>query len=398
MDFEDSPREAAFRTEARAWLAENAPDHEGVAHGRSEELEMARAWQRRKARDGWACIDWPKEYGGRGGTMLQAIIFAQEESRYSIPEANLGIGTGTCAPALMAHASDEIKQRHLPKIASSEEIWCQLFSEPGAGSDLAGIRTRAVRDGDDWIVSGQKVWNTNAQFADYGILVTRHDPDLPKHKGLTFFMVDMKAEGIEPRPIKQIYGESSFNEVFLNGVRIPDSFRVGEIGQGWQVAITTLMNERFGISRYEPDTAQLRRLAAQVEALDDSDVREAIADWYVRAEGVRLTYARSLTAIAQGRQPGPEQSISKVVMAAQRQDISSFGADLQEMAGILIGSGETTASGLYQNGLLSSPGARIAAGTDEILKNIIAERVLGLPGDIRVDRDKAFKDVPGGSS
>ena len=398
MDFEDSPQEAAFRAEARAWLAENAPEHEGVAHSRAEELELARTWQKRKARDGWACIDWPKEYGGRGGTMVEAIIFAQEESSYSIPDANLGIGTGTCAPALMAHASDEIKERHLSKIASSEEIWCQLFSEPGAGSDLAGIRTRATRDGDDWIVNGQKVWNTNAQFADYGILVTRHDPDLPKHKGLTFFMVDMKAPGIEPRPIKQIYGESSFNEVFLNNVRIPDSFRVGEIGAGWQVAITTLMNERFGISRYEPDTKQLLKLAAEVGALDQADVREAVAEWYVRAEGVRLTYARSLTAISQGRQPGPEQSISKVVMAAQRQDISSFGADLQDIAGILVGPDEQSASGIYQNGLLSSPGARIAAGTDEILKNIIAERVLGLPGDIRVDRDTAFKDVPSGSN
>ncbi len=403
MNFDDSAQEAAFRAEARAWLAEHAPEHEGVPQDGPHEMEMARAWQRRKAEHGWACIDWPEAYGGRGGTMLEAIIFAEEEGRYSIPNANLGIGMGTCAPALMAHASDEIKNRHLSKIASAEEIWCQLFSEPSSGSDLAGIGTRAERDGDEWVVNGQKVWNTNAQYADYAILVTRHDPDLPKHKGMTFFMVDMKTPGIEPRPIRQIYGGSSFNEVFLTNVRIPDSHRVGEVGEGWTVAITTLMNERFGVSRYDPDVRTLFESAKKLEAetgqnpLAAGDVREAIADWYVKAEGVRLTYARSLTAISQGRQPGPEQSISKVVMAPQRQDISSFGADLQEMGGALWKGDEESMLGEFQMGYLSAPGARIAAGTDEILKNIIAERVLGLPGDIRVDRDTSYKDIPRGS-
>ena len=402
MDFDDSPQEATLRAKARAWLAANAPEHEGAPSDADEEIEMARAWQRRKAREGWACIDWPKEYGGRGGTLIEAIVFSQEESRYSIPHANLGIGTGTCAPALMAYASEEIKRRHLPKIASTEEVWCQLFSEPGAGSDLAGIRTRAERDGDEWVINGQKVWNTNAHRADYAILVVRHDPDLPKHKGLTFFMIDIKSAGIEPRPIRQMYGGSEFNEVFLNNVRVPDSFRVGEVGAGWQVAITTLMNERFGLSRYEPDVRQLMELGRKLEELTgqellaDADVREALADWYVRAEGVRLTYARSLTAISQGRQPGPEQSISKIVMAQQRQDLSSFGADLQDMAGVLSGDDEPFARGLFQLGFLAAPGARIAAGTDEILRNIIAERVLGLPGDIRVDRDKPFREVSAG--
>ncbi len=402
MDFEDSPQEAALRAEARAWLAANAPEHQGTPQDQDEEMVMARAWQQRKARDGWACIDWPKEYGGRCGSMIDAIVFGQEESAYAIPDANLGIGTGTCAPALIAYASDEIKRRHLPKIASSEEVWCQLFSEPGAGSDLAGIRTRAVRDGDEWVINGQKVWNTNAHRADYAILVARHDPDLPKHKGLTFFMVDMKSAGVDPRPIRQMYGGAEFNEVFLSNVRIPDSFRIGEVGAGWQVAITTLMNERFGVSRYEPDVRQLIDLARRLEeqtgqaVLADPSVRESLAEWYVRAEGVRLTYARSLTAISHGRQPGPEQSISKVVMAQQRQDMASFGADLQDIAGVLRGDHEPAAGGLYQSGFLSAPGMRIAAGTDEILRNIIAERVLGLPGDIRVDRDRSFKEVPSG--
>ena len=402
MDFEDSPPEAAFRAEARAWLAANAPQHCAVPKDGDDEMARARAWQKAKADAGWACVSWPEQYGGRGGTWLEAIIFDQEEAAYDLPEANLGIGLGTCAPALLAHASEEIKLRHLPKIASAEEVWCQLFSEPGAGSDLAGIRTRAERDGDEWVVNGQKVWNTQAHRAHYGILVARHDPNVPKHKGLTFFMVDMKAPGMEPRPIRQITGDAHFNETFLTNVRIPDSFRIGEVGAGWQVAITTLMNERTGVSKPVPSYRHVLQLAKRLEAhgeqvLENSDVRSKLADWYVQEEGVRLTFARSLTALSKGRQPGPEQSISKVVMASQRQEISSCAADLLEQAGALCRGDESTSDGLFQHNFLGAPGIRIAAGTDEILRNIIAERVLGLPGDIRVDRDKAFKDVPSGS-
>ncbi|MDX1383613.1 MAG: acyl-CoA dehydrogenase family protein, partial [Thermoanaerobaculia bacterium] len=241
----------------------------------------------------------------------------------------------------------------------------------------------------------QKVWNSEAHYADHAILVARSAPELPKHKGLTFFILDMKAPGVEAHPIKQIPGTAEFNEVFLHNVRIPDADRIGEVGAGWQVAISTLMNERFGTSSGSPAFADILGAVLGTElvsgpAIEDGAIRERLADWYVAEEGVRLTFARSLTALSKGQEPGPEASISKLVMAAQRQEVSSFGADLQEMAGVLAG-------GVFQRGYLASPGGRIAAGTDEILRNIIAERVLGLPGDIRVDRDVAFTDIPTGT-
>ena len=288
-------------------------------------------------------------------------------------------------------------------LARGEEVWCQLFSEPGAGSDLAGLRTRAVRDGDDWVVNGQKVWNSGAHFSDLGILITRTDASLPKHKGLTFFVVDMKTPGIDPRPIRQVPGTAEFNEVFLQNVRVPDSNRLGAVGSGWQVAITTLMGERFGTFVLAPDFPDIFALARQLEidgepAIAKADVRARLADWYVETEGVRLTHFRALTALSHGGQPGPEASIAKVVSAGKRQEISSFGADLQEMAGILVGGQEADPRGLFLEGFLASPGMRIAAGTDEILRNLIAERVLGLPGDVRVDRDRPFSEIPSGSS
>jgi alkylation response protein AidB-like acyl-CoA dehydrogenase len=287
-------------------------------------------------------------------------------------------------------------------LVSGEEIWCQLFSEPVAGSDLAGLRTRAQRDGDDWVVSGQKVWNSGAHYADYGILVARHDSDLAKHKGLTFFWVDMKSAGIEARPIKQVSGASAFNEVFLTNVRIPDEQRLGEIGEGWQVAITTLMSERLSSSPRPPDFKHIFELARSVQleegpAIENRAIRDQLADWYVDTQGLKHTNSRLLTAISKGRRPGPEASIQKIVSANKQQAIASFGAELQELGGILTGDEEQTAGGLFQMGYLSSPGGRIAAGTDEILRNIIAERVLGLPGDIRVDRDRPFSEVPSGS-
>ena len=262
MDFQDSPQEAAFRAEARAWLEANAeplppggtsrfdglPEQEGLA--------ASKEWQQKKYDDGWACITWPKEHGGRGATFMEGVIWAQEEAKFDVPDGFLGIGHGTCAPAIMAHGTEEQKRRYLPKLASGEEIWCQLFSEPGAGSDLAGLRTRAERDGDEWVVNGQKVWNSGAHYADWGILVTRHDPTVPKHKGLTFFVVDMKSQGIEPRPIRQIPGTSEFNEVFLQNVRVPDHNRLGEVGAGWQVADHDA-HERA--PRPLPDDARLER-------------------------------------------------------------------------------------------------------------------------------------------
>ncbi len=401
MDFNDTPEEAAFREAAKAWLASSAPRFEGAYASWQDGLARAREWQATKFDAGWACIRWPKEYGGRGGTAVEDIIFGEEEAHFDLPRGFLLVGPHTCAGALLTCANEEQKRRHLPKIARAEEVWCQLFSEPGAGSDLAGLRTRAERDGDEWVVNGQKVWNSEAHYSDHAILVARSSPEVPKHKGLTFFIVDMKSPGIDVRPIKQIPGSAEFNEVYLQNVRIPDSNRIGEVGAGWQVAISTLMNERFSASKGHPSVDDLLALALETEldggpAIRDASIRSRLADWYVAQEGVRLTFARSVTALSKGQEPGPQASISKLVMASQRQEISSFGADLQEMAGVLGADSGAVDGGLFQTGYLASPGGRIAAGTDEILRNIIAERVLGLPGDIRVDRDVAFADIPTG--
>jgi alkylation response protein AidB-like acyl-CoA dehydrogenase len=398
MDFNDTPEEATFRTEAQQWLAANAPRFEGGYETWQQGLARARDWQAAKFDAGWACIRWPEQYGGRGGTTVEDIIFAEEEARFDLPRGFLIVGPHTCAGALLACANEEQKRNHLPKIARADEVWCQLFSEPEAGSDLAGLRTRAERDGDEWVINGQKVWNSEAHYADHAILVTRSHPELPKHKGLTFFIVDMKSPGIEVRPIKQIPGTAEFNEVYLQNVRIPDSNRIGEVGAGWQVAISTLMNERFGTSSGRPSFADILGLVRRSElpngpAIADAGIRSRLADWYVAEEGVRLTFARSVSALSKGQEPGPEASISKLVMAPQRQELCSFGADLQEMAGVLAPEAVGEQSS-FQAGFLAAPGSRIAAGTDEILRNIIAERVLGLPGDIRVDRDVPFSDIP----
>jgi alkylation response protein AidB-like acyl-CoA dehydrogenase len=409
MDFNDSPQEADFRSACRTFLDRNATRNEGAPgvwrwQGKmplADAVARAREWQGKKADAGFACITWPKEHGGAGLSLMHAIIYDQEEANYEVPRGFLEIGLNICAPPLIAHATPEQKKRFLPKLARGEEIWCQLFSEPVAGSDLAGLRTRAVRDGDEWVVNGQKVWNSGAHYADWAILVTRHDQSLAKHKGLTFFFVDMKTPGIEPRPIKQISGASGFNEVFLTNVRIADSQRLGEVGEGWQVSMTTLMNERLASRPSPPDFSNVFAVAKRTElesgpAMKNGAIRELLADWYVEAQGLKYTRARLLTAISQGKRPGPEASIQKLVGANKLQAISSFGADLQEFAGILVAEGDAEDDGLFQQGYLAAPGGRIAAGTDEILKNIIAERVLGLPGDIRLDRDKPFNEIPTG--
>ncbi len=411
MDFNDSPQESEFRAECRAWLEANAEPLDSASAAfrwqakmsLDEAVQSARDWQAKKAEAGFACITWPKEHGGQGLSLMHKIIYDDEEKGFEVPRGFLDIGLNICAPPVAAYATEEQRQRYLPKLANGEEIWCQLFSEPVAGSDLAGLRTRAERDGDEWVVNGQKVWNSGAHYADYAILVTRHDPDLPKHKGMTFFFLSMSTPGVEARPIKQISGASNFNEVFLTNVRIPDSQRLGEIGEGWQVSLTTLMSERLASSPGPPDFQHIFELAKRTElesgpAVSNAAVRQKLADWYVEHQGLRYTRARLLTAISKGKRPGPEASIQKVINASKLQDIASFGADLQELGGMMTEPDLAAAEGLFQQGYLNAPGGRIAAGTDEILRNVIAERVLGLPGDIRVDRDTPYSDIPAGSA
>jgi acyl-CoA dehydrogenase len=308
-----------------------------------------------------------------------------------------------CIPTVMAYCGKETLARYVKPALYGEEIWCQLFSEPAGGSDVAGLRTRAERDGDDWVINGQKIWTTGAQFSDYGLLLTRTDANAQKHKGLTMFYLSMKTPGVEVRPIKQASGASGFNEVFFTDVRIPDSQRVGEVGQGWQVALTTLMHERLAVGGGQGgglDVPQLLALARELEledgpAIKNASVREKLADWYVRSAGLKYTTYRTMTALSRGQQPGPEASIAKVVVASKLQDLAAFAMELEGEAGALKGE-DAPMHGAFQMGWMSAPGLRIAGGTDEILRNIIAERVLGLPQDVRLDKDKPFNQLPSG--
>jgi alkylation response protein AidB-like acyl-CoA dehydrogenase len=400
VDFNDTPQEAEFRAQARAFLDKHMkPLAPGEANNMLAErddpdtIKHAKDWQACKKDNGWAVLTWPKEFGGRDASPIQSVIWNQEEAKYRVPPNVFGIGLGMLGPTIIAHGTPEQKAKYIPKMARGDEIWCQLFSEPAAGSDLAGLRTSAVKKGDDWILNGQKIWTTGAHFSKWGMIVTRTDPTVAKHAGLTYFIVDMEAPGIEIRQIKQINGGSGFNEVFFSDVKVPDSNRVGRVGDGWRVALTTLMNERASIGGGGGGmrTDDLIRQAREAElngkpALEDGAVRQKIADFYIRASGLKYTGYRTLTALSKGTTPGPESSIGKLVGAPLGQELAAFAIELQGLAG--------SALGPAQEAYLGSPGMRIAGGTDEIMRNILAERVLRLPPEPRVDKDTAFRDIP----
>ena len=407
MDFNDSHEEAAYRAQVKTWLEANAPKaHVGSDPEGSDSLADSRAWQAKKAAAGYACITWPKEWGGQGGTPLQSVIFGQEEANYPIPGNPFQIGLGMCVPTVMNFADEATKARFSGPAIRGEEIWCQLFSEPSGGSDVAAARTKAERASDgsgDWIINGQKVWTTGAQFSDFGIVIVRTDPTVPKHKGLTMFWIDMKDRAVEVKPIHQMSGGSGFNEVFFTDLRIKDSQRLGGIGDGWKVSLVTLMNERLAVGGATGmGWSQFMDAARQTPGMDggpalkDSSLREKLADWYVQAEGLKHTRNRTMTALSRGQTPGPESSIGKIVSAVQMQDLANEALEMLDQYGIINDVDLAPQHGGFQSSVMFAPGLRIAGGTDEILKNIIAERVLGLPGDIRVDKDVAFKDMPTG--
>src|SRR5882757_6311349 len=329
MNFDDTPQEAEFRTEARNWIDANAPkQYEAelskaslgrIRLAKKEIVDVGKAWQKKKAEAGWACLHWPKEYGGRGASPIERVIWQQEEGVYGKLTQPFQIGEGMCGPTVMAYGSEAHKRHYLPKLASGEQIWCQLFSEPAGGSDVAGLRTRAEKKGDDWIINGQKIWTSGAHYSDYGILLTRTDPNVAKHKGLTMFFLDMKSPGVEVRPIKQASGQSDFNEVYFTDVKIPDSQRLGAINDGWNVSLTTLMNERMsigaGVSTGFPELFEFccSLMLDDGLAIDDRSVRSKLANWAVKASGLKYTSMRTISALSKGERPGPENSIGKLV-------------------------------------------------------------------------------------
>ena len=405
MDFKDTSEEATFRKEVDKWLSDNAELKEGPNDSLSslteeEALLRAKEWAAKLYDDGWACLHWPKEYGGRGSTPIERVIWGQEVSKYKVPGGFFEIGQGMAGPVLKMYATEEQKKRFLPPLAKGEEVWCQLFSEPGAGSDLAGLKTKSVLEGDTWTINGQKIWTSGAHYSDFGILVTRSDPDAHKHKGLTYFFLDMKSPGVEVRPIKQISGGANFNEVYFTDVKIPDDQRLGAVGDGWKVALTTLMNERLAVGDASgPDFEEIFNLACKQDlngdlAIKNGSVRDKLADWYCQYSGLKYTKYRNISALSRGETPGPEASITKVVSGNKLQEIANFGMDLMDSAGVIRDETTDNEQSMYQYGFFGAAGIRIAGGTDEILKNIISEQVLGLPQDMRADKGIPFNKIP----
>jgi alkylation response protein AidB-like acyl-CoA dehydrogenase len=396
-----APDEDALRKLAATLLAERDP------HG--DRLEFLRA----RFDAGLAWVHYPTGLGGLDlPRSMQAVVDA-ELAAAGAPDNNprrIGIGLGMAAPTILAHGTDEQRTRWLRPLWTGEEVWCQLFSEPGAGSDLAAVGTRAVRHGAEWLVTGQKVWTSMAHEARWAILVTRTDPDVPKHKGMTYFACDMTAPGVEVRPLRQITGEAEFNEVFLTDVRIPDSYRLGEVGDGWRVAQTTLMNERVAIGGGPAprESGAIAAVCGEWRAREDirtPAAHDELMRLWVEAEATRLTGMRLRQQLAAGA-PGPEGSAAKLAFARLNQEVSGFELDLLGVDGLRYDDWSTdiwiTERPTTVDFLGRSPGYRylrakgnsIEGGTSEILRNIIAERVLGLPGEIRVDKDVAWKELP----
>ena len=376
MDLTFSESELAFRDELRAWFAANQPADEPVGD-EDAHYHWRADFQRRLADDGWAAVQWPVQYGGRGATLMQSAIFFEELGRSGAPLPANVLGLLLAGPTIMAWGTEEQKERYLNPILTAEEIWCQGFSEPDAGSDLAAVKTRAVRDGEDWVVTGQKVWTSAAQYSKWCMLVARTDPDAAKHKGLSYFLMDMDQDAVEVRPLRQITGESEFNELFIDGARIPHENLLGGEGNGWKVALTTLMNERAGLGfflqvRMRQLLDQLIAVAADRRLLDDPIVAERLGELHLKTEVLRLTAYRGLTAIEKYGQPGPEGSLTKWMWSQTNQELTQLAADL-------LGAEALTVDNPWAYELLRARGNSIEGGTTEVLKNIVAERVLGLP-------------------
>jgi alkylation response protein AidB-like acyl-CoA dehydrogenase len=385
VDFRDSPSEAAFRAELRSWIADNLRDSDKSlrpSRGRWSE-DVSRDWSKKLYEAGYAGLTWPKEFGGAGAPYPHQAIFLEETARAETPEHIGLIGLGMAGPTIIAHGTDGQKTRHLSRILSGEEVWCQGFSEPGSGSDLASLRTRAVLDGDQFIVNGQKVWSSFAHIADYCILLTRTDPDALKHQGITYLLVDMHSPGVEVRGLRQITGDPEFNEIFFTDVAVPRENVLGEVDAGWKVAMTTLLHERgtlgFALtSRLEVATRKLIVLAKETGAADDPIIRDRLAQQWIELQALKFTNYRALTTLVKTGVPGPEGSIAKLHWSESNQRLTKLALEiLGPMA--QLDKEDGVWDGYWQYEQLRSRGNTIEAGTSEILRNIISERVLGLP-------------------
>ena len=390
VDFRDTPDEAQFRAELRTWLTSNLPDDwttRPPAVGRFV-IDEARVWSKKLYDAGYVGLTWPKEFGGGGAPYTHQGIYLEETARIGAPDHIGGIGLGMAGPTIIAWGSDEQKKRYLAPLLSGEEVWCQGFSEPGSGSDLAGARTRAELDGDTWVVNGQKVWSSWAHIADWCILVVRTDAEAEKHRGLSYLLVDMHSPGVEVRPLKQITCDPEFNEIFFTDVRVPRESMLGQPGDGWNVAMTTLLHERgtLGFALTAALERQLNNLIRMAKTrtpdgrvpADDPVIRDAIAREWIDLQALRFTNYRSLTALSKTGVPGPEGSVAKLHWSETNQRLTKLALSLEGLAAQLDGEGGIW-DGFWQYQQLRSRGNTIEAGTSEILRNIVAERVVGLP-------------------
>ena len=403
LETTDTPELAAFREKARAFLAAHAPkrkarsDDDGLEwEATIADLPTQKAFQAALYYAGLAGITWPEPWG-QGLTAEHQRVFNEEAAGYELPTGVYTIGLGMVIPTMLEFGTDEQRERYVGKALRGEEIWSQLFSEPGAGSDVASLQTRAERDGDEWIINGQKVWTTGAQMSDYGAIIARTNPDNPKHRGITMFIIDFKAPGVEVRPLRQMNGGSGFNEVFFTDVRVPDAWRIGEVDDGWRCAIAMLMNERVAIGAggggaRSGGVKPLIRLAQQQGVSGDPVVRQGLADLYVRQQIMGYIGQRIRAAVKSGRAPGPEGSIAKLAGALLSRRSSDLAIAIAG-AGGQAWSADDPRGGRWAGMVLSSPASRIAGGTDEVQRNIIGERVLGLPKEPQVDRDIPFKEL-----
>jgi alkylation response protein AidB-like acyl-CoA dehydrogenase len=399
MNFDDSAEDAEFRREVSAWLESHARLRTGADdwsrnHEDPDYVRRCRQWQVALYEGGWGAITWPVAYGGRGESSWHQTIFNQEAAKYDVSTGAFSVGIGMCGPTLIAHGTEEQKQHHLGAMLRGEVVWCQLFSEPDAGSDLAGLKTRAQRDGDEFIVNGQKVWTSGAQDSDWAILIARTSPDAPKHQGITYFLVDMRTPGIEVRPLRQITGFAHFNEVFLTDVAIPAENVVGTVDNGWAVTHTTLSNERtlIGGSGQGLTTDQVLDLARRYGGSANPLVRQHVAAFYTRTQLLRFMNYRVQTALSHGRQPGPEAATTKLMVS---QHMGLTGDLLMELVGTngMLADGSAIDNGIWETAFLNQWMSRLGGGTDNIQRNSLGERVLGLPREPRTDKDVPFSTL-----